>query len=227
MASLSQALKAVLAASTLASVSADTFFIDESTISETFATSQATLAAGNFELIGSFATLSFNHAPSAAPDAVTRSSGDDIKIDIRQLLANDFDPEAEDLTIQLPGFSDAGVPLQVQGGWIFYIHNSPNPDSITYTVSDPYGATSGGRIDIQIAGPDNQTTTRLRISVDGSGAHLTFAGIKGRNYRVQSRDQLDDPWTDRAIAVDLGLGRYRFDDSTGNATRFYRVVYRP
>lgn len=217
----------VLAASMLASVRADTFSIDESTVSDPFSTSQTPLAGGNFELIGSFASLSFNHAPFAAPDSVTRSSGDDIKIDIRQLLANDFDPEAGNLIVQLPGFSDAGVPLQVQGDWIFYIHNSPNPDFITYTVSDPFGATSSGRIDIQIAGPDNQATTRLRIAVDGSGAHLTFAGIKGRNYQVQSRDQIDDPWIDRAAAVELGLGRFRFDDSTGNVTRFYRVVYRP
>jgi hypothetical protein len=185
------------------------------------------LTNANYQLIGSFVVPSSNLSPAAILDSVTRAANDDLKIDLRLLLANDIDPESESLSIQVSAISESGIPLTVSEGWVYYRHTATVSDSFTYTITDPHGAISQGRVQISIGDPDSQFSTFLRIAVDASGAHILFTGILTRAYIIQSRDTLSDPWTDRATAANLGLGQFRFDDATGSVTRFYRVVYRP
>lgn len=182
---------------------------------------------GSYFLAASFATPSANHAPAAMPASFSRSANDDIKIDLQQILANDFDPDADPLAIEVAPLSAAGVPLTVSEGWIYYRHQSSAPDSFTYTIADQYGASSQGRVEILIAGTDDQFTTRLQISVDGTGAHIQFVGIQTRAYVVQMTRTLGIPWIDLAPATNLGLGHFRFDDTAAGSSRYYRVVYRP
>jgi hypothetical protein len=161
------------------------------------------------------------------PDFFARPGGDDLKIQIQNLLANDFDADADALSIQFPTTSNAGAPISTSNGWIFYSRVSNEPDFFEYVVADHYGAISLGRVEIAIADPNSQSTIRLQLVVDGDGAHIHFAGIQTRAYIVQRTDSLAEPWEDIAVAANLGLGRFGFDDAAGAGSQFYRVVYRP
>jgi hypothetical protein len=61
---------------------------------------------------------------------------------------------------------------------------------------------------------------------DGS-RRLTFAGIPGRTYRVQSSDSLSPAsWTDRASVTADAQGRFQFTDPPVlPPTRFYRTIH--
>jgi hypothetical protein len=185
------------------------------------------LSNDSFELTGTFSSLICNHAPFASSDVFFRAASDDLKIDLKQVLANDFDPDADPLTVEVSTVSTAGALIAKLGSWIFYRHMTASADSFNYTVTDSFGASSQGRVDILIGNPDDQFSTHLRIASDGAGVHIAFNAIPNRTYLIQSRDTLDSSWVDRAPANDLGLGRFEFNDAAGTVTRFYRVVYRP
>jgi hypothetical protein len=167
-----------------------------------------------------------NRAPIATLDIVTRGASENFKIEINRLLANDVDPDLDPFTISFPSFTANGVPLTVQGGWIYYSHIDDQPDSFVYTIADANGATAQATVSIQVGVRDSQFTTFLQITAEDPGARIFFFGIPNRVYIVQYRDTLNDPWQDSGSATDLSLGRYQFDDATGSGTRFYRVVYR-
>lgn len=195
--------------------------------SQIAAASNDVSSGGNFAMKASVSSLQANHAPTAMPDFFARPAADDLKIQIQKLLLNDFDADADTLSIQLPTESNAGATISVSNGWVFYNRVSNEPDFFEYAVTDQYGAISRGRVEIAIADPDSQSTIRLQIAVDGAGAHIRFAGIQTRAYIVQRTASLEEPWADLAIAANLGLGRFGFDDAAGAASYFYRVVYRP
>jgi len=190
-------------------------------------TANQSLTGGPFEMTADLKPLSANHAPAALQDSFSRPANDDLKIELQSLLANDFDPDSDPISIQIPSVSNSGAPITVSNGWIYYLHTSGAPDSFNYTITDQYGAVSQSRVEILIGNPDDQFTTRLQIELNGTNIHIQFTGIFTRTYLVQRTDALAHSWIDLGPAANLGLGRFSFDDAGPGPIRFYRVVYRP
>jgi len=178
---------------------------------------------------GFLGAMSANQWPIASPDVVLRAPNEDFKIEIKQLLANDFDPDGGSLAISIPTTTQNGATLRVSRGWIYYTHTDPLSDSFSYTVTDARGTSIASRVDIMVNN-DPQIATLLTIAPldPNPGARVSFFGIPNRQFIVQHADGFDllAPWVDFGPANDLGFGRYEFIDSQGAPVRFYRVVYR-
>jgi hypothetical protein len=169
-----------------------------------------------------------NEAPFAGSDTIERPANGDVKVKVSELLANDSDPDGDSLTFAgVVSPSPGGATVSVADGWVYYDHSGSRADTFTYFITDNQGNTSNGTVQVNIQGADAQFTTRLGITYDGSGAHITFDGIPGRTYIVQYQNAIGGgPWQDLGSATDAGLGRFSFHDPAGSNNRFYRSVYR-
>ena len=86
--------------------------------------------------------------PVAGPATFWRHAGNSLTIPISQLLANVTDVEGASVSLAGVGVSTNGVTLVTNGSALVY--NNPNPvnDQFTYTVTDPYGGTSTGLVNV-------------------------------------------------------------------------------
>jgi hypothetical protein len=171
--------------------------------------------------------VTLNAPPVPGAHTIVRHANEDTKVQATTLLATDTDADGDTLSIiGVVSPTGAGASVVLSGGWIYYTHAGITADVFTYTVSDGKGGTAIGTVNVTIGDPDAQSTEVLSISYDAGGAHISFDGIPGRIYIIQSKDLVGDPWVDRAPASGDALGRFTFTDPTGGPTRFYRSVYR-
>lgn len=170
-----------------------------------------------------------NDNPLAVGNTIYRLAGDDTKVKISTLLGNDTDPDGDAVSfVSVPSASAGGATLNRAGDWIYYTRAGTSADSFTYSVSDGLGGTASGTVTVLIQGDSGQSSSEITITLDVSGAHLTFNGIPGITYTVQFTETVEDPesWVDLGTAAASGLGLYRFDDNAGTPARYYRYVYR-
>jgi hypothetical protein len=117
----------------------------------------------------------------------------------------------------------------MSGGYVFYQPNTGflAGDTFTYTLSDGHGGTAFGTVTVNIV-VDNSTAQNItKIETLGDGSkRVTFGGIPGRTYRVQTTDSLAPAnWVDRATVPADALGQFQFTDPPPlPLTRFYRSV---
>jgi hypothetical protein len=195
-------------------------------------TVQASLSAVDAGLGGGTATATItvdavNDDPVGVADTIFRAAGDDTKVKISTLLANDTDVEGDTLFFTgVASLSTGGATVSTSGDWVYYVHNGSATDSFTYTISDGHGGTATGTVTVNIQDPDTESSTALSIVVDGSGAHLTFDGLPGAIYTIEFKDTIGDPWQIQGTASSSGLGLFHYDDPAGGSARFYRYVYR-
>ena len=65
------------------------------------------------------------------------------------------------------------------------------------------------------------------ITNDGTGAHITFASLVGKNYRLEFKNAITDAsWTLVADNIPGAIGTTQVDDpgAVGLLRRFYRVL---
>ncbi|MDB6080401.1 MAG: Ig family protein [Akkermansiaceae bacterium] len=170
-----------------------------------------------------------NDDPVAGADTITRFPTGSVKVPVATLLANDTDVDGDTPVFVSAGTAAHGT-VTVANGTVFYLPNEGflTGDSFTYTISDGHGGTATGTVTVAIAAdPDAQaqTISKLEPQPDGS-MKITFNGILGATYRIQSSDTLNPgSWVDRATLTTDALGKFQFTDPAPlPATRFYRVV---
>jgi hypothetical protein len=175
----------------------------------------------------------FNAPPSATPDLVSRRPGEGAHVLIRQLLANDVDPDFD--TLSLSGFdttSTLGGTVYRDGPWLIYqppaAAGPTAEDTFSYQFTDGTAAPITGTVRLgpflpSSSGPPNA----LAIVLDpGPPAmvRLRFQGIARRSYLVQAAPNPSGPWTQLGSVTAAFNGRVDYTDAPSQDPRFYRLA---
>jgi large repetitive protein len=199
----------------------------------TIAAGTASDTAGNTAAgAGPSATFILNRAPLAVADAVTRPSGQSVKIPASTLLANDSDADGDTLTLATFDATSAHGTIKRTGPWLVYTPTGGDvDDSFTYTVSDGRGGTDTGIVQVTVSTPGNtsgpQTKNVLGITPSGSDYIISFVGIPTLTYSVQYTTDLVTPvWTTLGPATAQADGTFSYTDvNPPPPSRFYRATY--
>jgi Bacterial Ig domain/Calcineurin-like phosphoesterase/Immunoglobulin domain/Fibronectin type III domain len=104
--------------------------------------------------ISHLARLSVNQPPFALADTVYRFAGETLAVDVASLLANDGDPDGEPISLAgLADHSQHGGTVEILGRYVFYAppEGFDDPDTFTYTITDPRGGTASALVTIEIS----------------------------------------------------------------------------
>ncbi len=98
-----------------------------------------------------------NPAPIAANDAVTTDEDTPVNVDV---LANDVDPDGDDLTVIEAEAGNGTVTINADGTLVY----TPNPDfngtdTIVYTIDDGEGGVSSASVDVTVTPVNDGPTT--------------------------------------------------------------------
>jgi hypothetical protein len=199
------------------------------TLGETF---QGEAASADYSLRSGFqSTLNLPPVPRQDLLLATAQGG---KIRVASLVTNDIEPDDETLSlVQVLPTGASGGTVTISEGWLLYRPVSPSITSelLTYVVADTDGHRSLGTILVQRPETPNdapRTIVSLRMLPAGTRSIL-FAGIAGRSYSVQTKDDLSEPaWMERTVVVAGGNGQFEFEDPQlpAPAQRYYRAIAR-
>jgi hypothetical protein len=128
-----------------------------------------------------------NHAPLAANDAATITNGTAVTVNV---LANDRDPDWDTLTVSAVTPPTWGIVVN-HGSNVTYsvVGGYTGADGFTYTVSDGQGGLATGRVSVTIGVWPPLEITGCAMQ-PGSKWVITWAGVPGRFYRIQTTTNL-------------------------------------
>ena len=172
-----------------------------------------------------------NHLPVAQEDIFTRLAGQSLSLSITNLLANDSDPDGDSLEVlRLADVSEGGIPISFVDGNVQYApaNEFDKPDLFWYEVTDGFGGLARALIRV-VPAVTNPALNRVSLEVlVGGSVHLRFAGIPGRQYRIQATESLITPnWMTLGSRTATARGDLDFEDSEAvfSANRFYRTIW--
>jgi len=189
----------------------------------------ATITATFSGISSSLAITVTNGAPVAGDDGIVTSKGVPVTVSIATLLANDTDPDGNSLNITgTSATSTNGGTVSLAPPSITYtpVSGYTGLDLFTYTVSDGFGASSTGRVFVNVVEGQVPTANHITIgSHTGGGYALNFRGTPGTTYRIQRAPNVTGPWSDIATQTASPTGIISTVDSTPLAGQaFYRVI---
>ena len=143
------------------------------------------------ENLGVDGTIYINRAPTAQNLTYTRSSGATLKIFKSDVMASVSDPDSGDSASYdaLVSTGTQGATVTEDAAVIYYEPVNDNNDTLQYRVKDTRGGTTTRNIQINVVESTGQAMT---ISVSGSTATVSFAGIPSFSYQVQRSTNLTD-----------------------------------
>jgi hypothetical protein len=177
-----------------------------------------------------FNITSVNDNPVANPDTITRFPTQTVKVARSALLANDTDPDGgTPAFVSVSATSTNGGTVTSDATTVFYTPAAgfTGADTFTYTINDGQGGTAVGTVTVAVSADPAQSVNVTKLETLGDGSvRVSFAGVPGRTYKVQSSDTLaTGPWTDRLTIAADAQGRFQFTDPPPlPGTRFYRSV---
>ena len=171
-----------------------------------------------------------NSQPRVGGYTLQRHKDYGVKVRPSTLLANGTDGDGDSLTlISVDSMSTAGGELVKINNWIHYTPPAgfTNADSCSYVISDGRLQATGSlsviiRADL---GPSQNVTA---VEDVGNGSfRVTFAGIPGRNYTVQSATNLTTlDWRVVGIRTADLFGRFEsIDTPAPGPPCYYRATY--
>lgn len=178
-----------------------------------------------------------NETPALPTRILTRQPGLALKIDASILIAGAVDPEGDAFSVEdVDAASAASVTVRSDGRWLLYEATpaAPETDTFTYRAVDALGDRLEGIVEIRVDRdvPPGESLTLLRIAPlpDGLSYRISFVGIPGRSYQVETATRLPDgPWTTLGLSLAGPDGLYAVTHTppVGDPARFYRSVHRP
>ncbi len=178
-----------------------------------------------------------NETPELPTRILTRPPGRALKIDASILANGLVDPEGDLFVVEdVDATSAASVTVRPDGRWLLYeaAPGAPEIDTFTYRVVDALGDRIEGVVEIRVdhnATPgESRTLLRIDPLPDGLSYRISFVGIPGRGYQVQTATQLPDgPWTTLGLSLAGPDGLYAISHTppAGEPARFYRAVHQP
>lgn len=177
-----------------------------------------------------------NEPPTTSIDTVSVFLGEELRVALTTLLANDHDVEGEALTIvSVNGPTAGGGVVRIEGDTIVYTPppESFDDDTFDYVVMDAFGGTAIGTVVVNVV--PSMPTRRFRgVSLTGSPdnpqVNIEASGIPGRRYGLQMTASLTAPimWSNlggtQAAPAD---GQLSFTDPAPESPRFYRMIEIP
>ena len=169
--------------------------------------------------------------PQVGPVSFERTAGGVFKVCCSLLLDNATDPEGSELTLgSVSGLSSAGYSVEVLGDWLFYSppDDFAGNDSFTFEVCNAFGGECAGTATLTVSvDSEDQTLTMNVVSTTASDGNMSvrFAGIPGRIYNVQAKENLSDPdWVDLG-QIEIGTHGYTtLVDTNALSSRYYRTI---
>lgn len=178
-------------------------------------------------------TLRVNSLPVAGTDHLGTLKGVPVSVTAARLLLNDSDPDGNALSI-------SGVsPASVQGGSVTLTAGVVNymppggfvgADSFTYTLSDGFGGTALGLVNVKVANLAYELLRVVSVNVSAGGVTMVFVGLPGEQYQMQTNDFLTVPWTNLgALIIADPSGNFEYLDTRTPQPpqRFYRPAVVP
>lgn len=191
------------------------------------------VSSANYSGVVGFAGQ-INNAPVAQPDIATRMTNGTAQISLSYMLANDFDPDGDPLTL-----FDAQRTTPAGGSIGFFptsLQYTPPPgyngvDTFTYTIADSFNDTATSTITVVVAhlpAEQPQNTVLMFFLNDGQILLRVQAAPTYSSYTLQWTDNLNTGvWRDLATTGAGSEGMLLgIDNPGGAAERYYRAVFR-
>lgn len=171
----------------------------------------------------SFHLLVTNTPPAPRDDNFSVAAGR-VSLPSVQLLANDHDPDGDQLRMVSVSGSHLGRTVQLTNDVIIYLGSTNSAeDSFEYTVEDSSGARAAALTRLTLrAGPRIES-----VRVAGADVHLRFSGPPNTEFNVLWSADMES-WTPlwNGMSDATGAGEYREIGATQQAQRrFYKVVW--
>jgi hypothetical protein len=143
---------------------------------------------GNLNVDGS---ILVNRPPTAQDKVYARAKGSELKIAKADLLIGASDPDAGDSVSYdaLASAGSQGATVTEDSAYIYYAPANDNPDTLQYRLRDTRGGAVTQNIQINVT---NSVSMVQTLSVSGSTATVSFAGIPGYAYQVQRSTNMTD-----------------------------------
>jgi hypothetical protein len=189
---------------------------------------------GDSNFLGSTNALSvpqiMNTPPVANTDNVGRAATRGTKIPVANLLANDSDPDLENVVFDsVSSSSSSNGTVKLANGWILYTPppGFANTDSFTYTIRDGLGGIGVGMVTVTPRASETVPRMTLAKSVNPV-RRLTVSGPPWATYSFDYTDSLRPAsWQTLTMSMADGAGHLEvIDDSLPvPARRFYHAHY--
>lgn len=151
--------------------------------------------------------------PVAATATVYRTAGSSLLIPVANIATNWTDGAGFVLSLTgVSALTTNAVSLSTNGANIFYPNSANVNDQFTYTISDNYGVTATGIINVVVNTATGVSGQAQSITVGGSSATVNFAGIPGYTYYVQRSTNLVSWVTIQTTNAPSG-GLFNFTDT--------------
>ena len=170
-----------------------------------------------------------NHAPVTTLAGYYRGPTPTWRILLTDLVTNATDADSDSLTVTAFGTSTNGITLTTNSGFALYYNTNLVNDQFTYTVDDGNGGITTGTVNlVSQAFITGQNAT---VTVSGSTATVSFAGIPGFNYTAQRSTNLVS-WASLLTTNAPSSGLFQVIDDFSDlgvvpASAYYRLIYNP
>jgi hypothetical protein len=190
--------------------------------------------AGNYSVVVSngsgsvtsvVATLTYV-LPVANTATYTRYAGFPLGISITNLLSNVTDANTSELGLVGTSVSTNGVTLGESSNFLLYQNPNNVNDQFTYTVTDGFGGTNSGLVNIAISNSSvfGSTGPIIAASNKGGPTTITYSGIAGYSYSVDRTTNLQSGWTTIWTTNMPAGGTFQFTDNNPPQPAAYYIL---
>jgi hypothetical protein len=180
---------------------------------------------GSGSITSQVATLTYAE-PVANTATYTRYAGNPLGISITNLLSNvtDISPNAV-IALSGTGISTNGVTLTTSSGFLLYQNPNDVNDQFNYTVSDGFGGTASGTVNVVISNNSVFGPTPPAITVSAGNVNILYSGIPGYSYSVNRTTNLLSGWTTIWTTNVPAGGTFLFTDPNAPQPAFYQLLW--